>query len=1580
MTTYRFPRMLTLLAWEDELRRDSHAADLTSSDGDVEDHLQLDFSRVEFADFGALARALLLLDATVRSGMQATVTLPTTAVFQTRANTSAGPTLAERQARARGDALIFMRHVGFLRSLQAPHWEKNPVRVLDGTTRGAHEPGIAPSLPEPDPHNDPYQPRRVFPFQWLEPMPAAQLRESESFTAVAAGLEDLGLSRLDAQTLSQTVLTELVENVAEHGSDDDQPPVALVGAVLLSAENYARRQPGMHEQMAEVAERAFADGSHVLRMIVADSGADRAVRLALSSGPPGTGAGIGRSRQQTVLNALGMRSAKADGDDDGRRIGTTGLGWVARVVRSYHGSVQARTAGLMAGLLFGRKPDGTDVVEDGLSYIPGTLLELTLPTGPSLPRARPPWEDGYVRGKAPDLQWVNCFFDPERGLAGADRTRLSDQINSSGPNRHADGLIITVPRHDDRRRIDDRWRGAAHQVLEYVSSLARGGLVVVVFPDAEPHVLGPCVAAFNEELLAIADDDRDPVLVLDCRGEPSWCGGSVSLRAVLTLLSERGGMVNLAAAEKRWQEAGEESTGFRVALDAHRHLLDTDAEQIALRLSPSAVHEMVAQAVSQHVAAAITSGGAGVEVGTFRAPTLRLTNRWISVPTLMAATVGTSLAAFVLARKAELALPAPAPGNGRAEVFQAGATAESLARHLSECLSLGGRLCAQPFELHIGQPPIGEQVPAGRKVVLCTDLICTENTVRRAVRTIAAWNAEPLVIVCAVDTRGERRPIRLLNRTIPVISLTEVDVGSARAATGDVIDIDPLTLRPAQPTLVAPGPADGHDLLTWFTAPDVLRLGHVDDPPNRHYSVFVRLQAMRPLEQGDQVTGAVLTEVSRAFADIRAQGGPDRIADGPLAIWCVESDGNAERLAGTIHDRLEAEGCQVDEITRVSRETAGDVWTFPASLARLDKPLGVLIIHWWTITGSTLLHLVRLAAKSGASWIAAVCVLNQTSDANEADVLRMLRAVAPPSATADDSTRSSGDPARTAPVPVSIRFVATSGISAFTPHECPMCSTRERYRLDEEAAPPPRLLKHAERLRDMLRPRALDEVARNSAADVFTVPVEAHEATDYLRWRGLLLQARRTVRDRLEVIDRLRALTGEHPPAAEWTSVGLIRLLAAEQHWLQLPPLYFQIATNLLARICGTVFEQLTAPLWLRVQALIVMSASVPHRLVERLPRLVASAGNEAVLVDQMLVDCWRLLRRAPGNLPIDVAELRQNLQKCRDYLESQRSGPDADQASDHLRVVRDLLTIADYRTLSKPQEPQEAWGRLNEDLVRPVVRHGLEASLLLVRGFVEDVERVEPSAETARRAETDWDNCVRQLEGRVLANLPPLRQIIAGDFVSDWLGPRDQHRLLTLARPDVGELRAVTNRLHTLAQGPWRPRDPAWRAIRRELLDRLNWWNRIFLAAHLADHEMPALLVELIRSAPVKPVEYLAKMRDAHSSAMTETGIEYGKAEVFCPGKLLEQVVTHLLENLEKHRVPGAAVRLHVVCEQPAQGIMRIVVRNSGTVARTPHGHGIEALNDKLGTFGGSLRGQEFAEEGWTFAAEVKLALWHGG
>ena len=114
MATYRFPRMLTLLEWEAELRHGAYADERAWSQPNPADPLKLDFSRVEFADFGALARALLLLDTAARSGIPASVTLPVASAFATGGQSGMDSALAARQAQARGDALAFMRQVGFL--------------------------------------------------------------------------------------------------------------------------------------------------------------------------------------------------------------------------------------------------------------------------------------------------------------------------------------------------------------------------------------------------------------------------------------------------------------------------------------------------------------------------------------------------------------------------------------------------------------------------------------------------------------------------------------------------------------------------------------------------------------------------------------------------------------------------------------------------------------------------------------------------------------------------------------------------------------------------------------------------------------------------------------------------------------------------------------------------------------------------------------------------------------------------------------------------------------------------------------------------------------------------------------------------------------------------------------------------------------------------------------------------------------------------------------------------------------------------------------------------------------------------
>ena len=178
---------------------------------------------------------------------------------------------------------------------------------------------------------------------------------------------------------------------------------------------------------------------------------------------------------------------------------------------------------------------------------------------------------------------MSCAFDPQRGLSAADRQRLTELAIASGPESSADGLIVTVPLHDAHHtNIDRRWRGAIYQILEFVSSVAHSEIVVVAFPDAAPHMLGPCVAAFNEELAAGSGEDaHDPILVLGCHGDRAWCGGSIPLRAVLNALADGEGAVDAVEATESWRRAGGEPTRFLEMLLANDHLLHMSGGRVS---------------------------------------------------------------------------------------------------------------------------------------------------------------------------------------------------------------------------------------------------------------------------------------------------------------------------------------------------------------------------------------------------------------------------------------------------------------------------------------------------------------------------------------------------------------------------------------------------------------------------------------------------------------------------------------------------------------------------------------------------------------------------------------------------------------------------------------------------------------------------------------------------------------------------------------------------------------------------------------------------------------------------------------
>ncbi|GGL64715.1 hypothetical protein GCM10010129_05380 [Streptomyces fumigatiscleroticus] len=1599
MAGLRFPPRLTATTWENVLqpRRAPLAADGRWTRRTLEQGLHLDFARVEFADMSALARALLLVDAAVRDGVPVRLTLPTADLPDTGEPVAPGAAqqdraaqrLLTRQARSRGDARAFMRQVGFLDALRPAHWPAGAVRVDDAAASGqlAHEddpPGGKAAAPDAAP----YVRRRILPFQWLTPLDGEGLRTSQEFQGIVARLRDLGLSQPDADALSQTVLIELVENVAEHGAAGvaGRPPRALVGAVLLDPATYGRRYADMPPASAELAELATTARGEVLRLLVGDSGSGLVTRLDPVQARRGVPSGVRPASghrlteaEDTVFYAFGHGFSAPDAGDPGPpRPGRNGLWRVAHLIKSYGGSIVVRTADTMTGWVYA-EPDGpAGVAHSALGRAPGTLHEVQVLTDSKAHRTPVSWIDQPEATADRRLRWVRCVFDPVDGLGEAGRQELVEAAREAALDPSTGGVVVSMSLRDTGYLNRSGLQSALSWALGVAGALADLTAVAVLFPDADPRILDLSVSGLHAEQSGGSGPPPGPVLVHGCYGPPIWYGGSAAVRALLTELGRAGGALPVESAVRRWASAGgPPGDGLWRALDEYPQLFRVAAGRVSLALSPLGVLRTLEREAHRELAATVEHGGegAGVASGLFRTPGLRITRRWVDSAVLLPTTIGTATAAYVLARKVETVLGERGTGEVPTMVAHVSAAPRPLAARLSECLALGGRHHAMPGELDLEGLHPSERVQAGERVVLITDLLSTENTARRAAAAIVGAGAEPAVIACVVDARRERGDIDLLNRSIPVVSLTDVaiDVYAADGRTpptgdavgADVVDIDPILRHPVVPPPPDPPRISEIDFLRLCTgAPDTLSLGHLAGPRS-HSSAMLHLdRALRHPETGARITDTVLDEVRQALHAVRDAAGP--AGGGALQLWYAGTadDTYDSRLPQAVHRRLGEVGHAVGPLVPVPRGVARNQWIFPTAVRHDARGQIVVVLDGRATTGTTLQQMIRLAAAGGAVAVVAVVLLNRLEH-QEAAALRTLRAVSSPGCGA--------------PVPTAVRFVSSSSVPGEPPHDCAICATR--LRVQDDRAAPDRLRRHAEQLRELLRPRRREEIFSSAAADLFAVPISSDDVIDYIRWRALLRESLRDTASRQRVVDALHALLGDEPPEAEFTRVNLIRLLAAEQQWLKLPPLRFTVARERLAEVCvAGLGRSVSAPPWLRVQSLMVLAATTPQQLTEMLPRLLTLALDEPLLVDQMLLECYRLLRRPPHDSPIDVGRLRESLLRCRKILEEQRASRSPGLADEYLHVVQQLLTVADHKARPKPDDPQKAWEQLREDLGHAVMRHRLDSGLLRVRDHVEDLEDVAPSQRAALDARSDWETCKRHLAERALVCLPALRHILAGEYVDDLLGRREHERLMRLVQGGITALSEVTERLDRLLRGPRRVDDPDWQSTRYELLDRLDWWYRMFLATHLPETGKRAHLVDLVSSAPPRLQPRLDAVLAAHGPAVEVVPLADGaETEVFCPAPLLTEAVEHVLDNTRRHRVPGAACRIRVVYTAVAPGTVQVALRNTGTRPSPAPGQGLRALDARLRPFEAALTGRALDEEDWTFETLLSLRVWEG-
>jgi hypothetical protein len=1594
MISYVLPRRLTVPAWEERLGSGESLLDQQGnwSERVRADGFLLDFTGVEFVDFPALARPLILLDAAARDDIRAGVALPTAAPSAAERSCLAAEEQTEevdavrarfnRQARRRQDARAFMRQTGFEDALRPSHWPADAVSISEAGDQPANTTARVPGTGDPaQPQAAPYNRRRILPFQWI---PDSQLSSGDAdlLPAIVQALRDIGLSLADARAVGQEVIAELLRNITAHAGGDRPPPCALIGAALTEADTYAAHGGDRSPRFGELTVCATSTKSRVLQIVVADSGIGLAAGMSQQNGNPKASQQADErttlDTSDTIRHAFDRWPSTGHGTEPAPR-GARGLWRVARLVRTYRGRITVRSADALAGKVFGEAVLGSEITQDGLDRCPGTLIDVDILTDPHFPQQLAVSWAGWSAGEDNmNLHLVQCTLHPHEGIGDDDRANLISTAQLAGRVSGSNGIVVTVTIPEAGRPLSESATQAVlRHVLDIASLVADPTPVVVVFANADPRILDVSIAGLHTEQARGPSVPEwlgagNPVLVLGAYGPPQWCGGSVPLRRLLEALNRNHGVLSHDQAQRHWRDAGGDSMAYWRTLRGLPDLFVEVDRQITLRISPESISRILYTATEKSLTETIGSGGPGVDIGRFRTPTLRITNRWIDVDRLVTSTVGVGLAGYVLARKSEGQLRGPDATARPAAVVLAATMPELLASQLSECLSLGGRCYATPGELDLDGVSSHDQMPDGARVVLCADLISTENTVRRAVAAIARTTAEPAVIACLIDARAQHGPITIFNKQIPVVSLCEVDISEPPqpASNSSFTDIDPILWRPVvAPTAQATPLAISEDeLLDWCGADrTVLRLGHIKRPPRVHFSAYLRLDRLLHNEiAADRIIIAAASTVT-GHLDRWRNGRGENAALDTVQIWHPESEGNyAGMLANRLRDRLLANRFRAVPVRRVPRGVAADRWAFPSTLGNDCQGQPVVIVDWGTVSTTSVQQMIRLAASAGAASIIAITLLNQIPD-QDTEVLVGYRAV-------------SGAPGQQAEriVPTAVHFITATSIAGMPAHDCGVCATRERYAVDPEEAPK-RLRRHAELLRDMMRTKTREEITHSVAADLFNVPVSGQDVADYLRWRGLLRRALRVTAKREEVLDRLRALVaGEH--SIRWSRDNLVRLVAAEQQWLKLPPLRFGEARELLAALCVQNLGSPTASEWLGIQALIVLATTSPEQFVARLPELLAHVVSEPELVDQILLECYQLLRKAPQDTPVAITQLHAGLLRCRDHLDKYSDSNNVAVLRDHRHVLSELVVTAKYRQRSRPHDAQTAWARLQTDLNRVVIEHRLDSEVLRVRDFVDDLQEHPPARQINFDPQDDWNRCTTQLVERVLTNLPPLRQILTSAYVEDRLGQANQQKLFQLTEPNgISALQAVTNLLNELVHEPWLPSEPRWRARRQDLLARLKWWYRMFLATHLPESERPAIFVDLIGSAPVRLAEQVDQILTAHGVAALIDHADLGQHTlVFCPDRLLDQTVGHLLDNAQRHGVPDTERQFHVDYQSVDEQTIQFILHNTNSQPTPVPGNGIRSFNDMLAPFGGSVSGTTTTGK-WTFKSTITLSLWQG-
>ncbi|MGH9277166.1 MAG: hypothetical protein ACRD12_03535 [Acidimicrobiales bacterium] len=1509
--------------------------------------VRCDLSLVEFAEISALAELALLVEAAVRNGVPVTVALP----FEEqtpgeRAQPEATGESAEGVLR-RQRARTYMANVGFIEAVQVRHLTAvaSPVRVLDGYLPPEFD-GIVPRADgNAPPDSEPvarhttrsFVTRSVFPLRWMLRGEAGAL--DAVYAAVNESLGDLGLTRREARALA-AIVRRFADEMVEWPPGGGAASHFLVGAVVL-------------DKVASLP--AFGVRDFVRRLIAGGHSPEASlVRLLCGCSE----AVYGDSSLDEVRDRAAEEPPRAIRD-------------ARRLAQSYDGAVAVRSGtGFVAGTYVEGREPAVDSDESG--WFPATLLELDLLRGGGLVGFEAT-VSGDRRGTDLDFHWVQCEGDQATGFSASDTTMLLHEPGDRSVSRCIIATCEAVETEDDALRF-----------IERALTMDFGPMAIVV-PPVLWRSLKAAMAMWPENAPTAGRALHQPVLVIDSRGEAMWCGGDRDLRRILTDLFKMPEGIYRGDLRVTTQVDGS-AAGYETS-----ELLTLSGDRVVPRFTPLDVIDALSNAIGEKLRGAIAQpDGTTVREGPFRIPTLAVVKRWIDVPALLAAEIGVPVGAFALARKLDSHLE-DTPRDKPVVVVRVPPTPAELAAELSDRLG-GLPIYSLPSELDVPQLPQGVRLPTGARVILCTDVIVSENTLDRAVADVQAAGADPWVAACVIDARRNPRPIDASPHPVPVMSLVQVDyiVQENEATQDEVRNIDPLLRLPTDES----PPAEGSPyeleperfLELCETKFGVLCLGHIQRAVAGHSSVYLNLPLLlRPDFPQSKAILEVVVSTCRRWITHEPGTLPNGDKPDPprqVAIWFPGSfDEFSGQLASAVRDQLGAERATVHSIPRAS---AGGHWSYPRPSPAADGS-EVLIVDWRSIEGSTIPQMIRLAAGSGATSVRAVVLLSQLSPDEEL-ALTQISSVRPLGAGHQGEAES-----RSAPLPdgesapsvrTGVAFVSGLDLGSFDPHNCPICTDRQRYLAARSNAPTQLLRDHAKTSSEWLEPREREEVFRDDLRDLFRVAINPAHITMFIRLRKRLHRALSSTQERQQLLVELTATTDP----TSTTALGWIRLLAAERQWLSQPPLSFSRGRELVGRLAVSVASSSVVDVGIRLQALTVLNAAAPQAFLDQLGSLLETCAQPE-LVSQLLFEFYDRLVNSSPHLPPISDEVINRLRGVRDEIRADVRRLEPPYWLDASETLDALIRMAEYLSVRIIEHtPLNGWRMLGERY-GAALRFRSDVVGLMIDALREASELEAPPEGTRRALWTsiidEWKPQELFLAHNVLPLLPDVREIILDHF-GELLGPEDFRRIANLCGRDAPfELARIGALLRALVKEALEGAPSL--ILRNACVRELQWWYSMFLdpGSETATPPRPnATLLRILEQCPCE-LDVLMMTKDSLLQAgrrFAFDGSGLRDESVFCDRELLRAIMRAVImmavgpsgedrdEPVPRLRVHtdlalGAGeVQVRIVCDQPM----------SGEDERM-----LTAWNQRLRVFNGRLNTRALDGKPWRGEVILRLRQW---